>query len=508
VPKAFVKAEPLVLADASIDGVPCDIRIDGGVIAHITPAGTVASPGIERIELDGRPVIPGLWDNHVHFSQWALRSRRLDISSARSAAETARLISDARLASVARSGSDAQPGPDVLVAVGFRDALWPDEPTLDILDGASSAPVVVVSGDLHAAWLNSSALALFGFAGHPSGLLREDEAFGVVQRLDSVPHTELDAYAAEAAHSAAARGVVGIVDYEMADNAENWMRRASGGSDALRVEFGIYADHLAAAIERRHSTGDRLHELVTVGNLKVLTDGSLNTRTAWCYDPYRESFGDGSLGVLTMQPDALVELMTMAATAGIRSSIHAIGDHANTIALDAFESLGRDRGFGRAGGVGDRIEHAQLLAPADLPRFARLAVAASVQPDHAMDDRDVADRLWRDRTDRAFPLRSLLDAGATLLLGSDAPVSPLDPWRTIAAAVGRSRDGRESWHPEQAISVSEAIEASSRSRIRVGEVADLAVLDREPWTASIDELRGMRVELTMLGGRVTHRAMV
>jgi predicted amidohydrolase YtcJ len=186
--------------------------------------------------------------------------------------------------------------------------------------------------------------------------------------------------------------------------------------------------------------------------------------------------------------------MSRASDAGIEPAVHAIGDRANTIALDAFEAVGC-RG---------RIEHAQFLATADLPRFARLGVAASLQPDHAMDDRDVADHYWAGRTDRAFPLRSLLDAGATVLLGSDAPVSPLDPWRTIAAAVGRSRDGRDPWHPEQAISPSEAIAASTRSTVEVGQPADLVVTEQDPLASNSEELRDMTVYATMLAGRFTH----
>ena len=188
--------------------------------------------------------------------------------------------------------------------------------------------------------------------------------------------------------------------------------------------------------------------------------------------------------------------MTRASAAGIHPSVHAIGDHANTIALDAFAEVGC-RG---------RIEHAQLVAIADLPRFARLGVAASVQPDHALDDRDVADRMWAGRTERAFPLRSLLDAGARVLLGSDAPVSPLDPWITIAAAVGRTRGGREPWHPEQAISIADAIAASTRSTVAVGQPADLVVVEIDPLKASVDELREMPVRSTVLAGRVTYGA--
>jgi predicted amidohydrolase YtcJ len=456
-----------------------DVRVESGMIVEI---GAVAAGRDEEFRLDGRWLVPGLWDNHVHFTQWALKSQRLDIGSASSAAETARLI--------AATITAAAPVP--FVAVGFRDGLWPDAPTSAGLDAASASPIVAVSGDLHCVWLNSSALRYYGYPPSESGLLREDDAFRVLGLIDVLPDAQLDRWVDSAAREAAARGVVGVVDYEMSWNLESWTRRQAAGNDALRVEIGVYTEHLERAIERGLRTGDRLGELLTMGNFKVLIDGSLNTRTAYCWHEYAGA--PGERGVLTVPQHRLVELMTRASGAGIQPSVHAIGDHANTIALDAFEAVG----------CGGRIEHAQFLADADLSRFGTLGVVASVQPDHAMDDRDVAERYWAGRTNRAFPLRSLLDAGATLLLGSDAPVSPLDPWRTLAAAVGRSRDGRAPWHPEQAISASEAIAASARSTVALGQPADLVIVERDPLTATPEDLAKMSVYATLLGGRPTY----
>jgi predicted amidohydrolase YtcJ len=469
----------MILRGARIGSELADVRIVQG---RITDIGTIGSGIDDEVQLDGRWLIPGLWDNHVHFTQWALRSRRLDISSATSAAESARLIA-------AAISSDS---PKPFVAVGFRDGLWRDAPTAAALDDASTEPIVAVSGDLHCVWLNSAALRAYGYPPSESGLLREDDAFRVLAFIDSVPAALLDQWTDDAARAAAALGVVGIVDYEMTWNLESWTRRQAGGSSSLRVEIGVYTDDLERAIEQGLHTGARLGELLTMGNFKILIDGSLNTRTAYCWDDYVGV--PGERGVLTVPPHRLVELMTRASSAGIEPAVHAIGDRANSIALDAFESIGC-RG---------RIEHAQFVTDDDLARFGRLGVAASLQPDHAMDDRDVAEHYWAGRTNRAFPLRSLLDAGATLLLGSDAPVSPLDPWRTIAAAVGRSRDGREPWHPEQAISASEAIAASTRSTIAVGQAADLVVVERDPLTATADEIRNMSVFATLLGGRPTY----
>jgi len=151
-----------------------------------------------------------------------------------------------------------------------------------------------------------------------------------------------------------------------------------------------------------------------------------------------------------------------------------------------------------------------LVEAADLPRFAALGVRASIQPEHAMDDRDVADHYWSGRTDRAFPYRSLLDAGAELELGSDAPVAPLDPWVAIAAAVTRSRDGLPPWHPEQSLPIEAALRASwgraggrPVSGLVVGAAADLVVTDADPLTATGAVLREMPVHATMLAGEWT-----
>lgn len=448
--------------------------------------------GSARIDLEGRFVMPGLWEGHAHLTQHALARHRVDVEGASSAAGAARMIGAAAPASPP-SGSDP------VVAFGFRDGLWPDEPTAALLDSVvPDRAVVVLSADLHCCWLNTAAMRRFG-TGTDSAVLREDDAFPVTAAVSAVTLTTLDAWVTESAALAAARGVVGIVELEMADNLDDWTRRFGDGFRAVRIAAGVYTEHLDRAIDDGHRTGQEIDGSdgrLTVGPFKVITDGSLNTRTAYCVDAYPDVSGPLARGLLTVSPDRLVELLRRAADNGFVPAVHAIGDEANTLALDAFQ---------RAGCHG-RIEHAQLVLDADFARFASLGVAASVQPEHAMDDRDIADHHWQGRTDRAFALRRLLDAGAELILGSDAPVAPLDPWVTMAAAVSRSRDGREPWHPEQAITVVEAIRASTggRSRVAVGDVADLAVLDDDPTTVDADRLRVMPVAATFVGGYLTH----
>jgi len=470
-------------------GEPVDVVVRDGRIDGIGAIGS-GTEG-ESVDLDGRHLGPGLWDNHVHFSQWSLVRQRVDVSMATSAAQTARLIAS-RVDGV-RNGA-------TLVGYGFRDGLWPDIPSAALLDVVTGGtPTVLVSGDLHCVWLNSAALERFGHAGHPTGILREQEAFEVNTAISAVADDVLDGWVAEAARAAAARGIVGIVDLEMQLTIDDWPRRIAAGIDQLRVRCGVYPHDLETAVARGLHTGQALEGgggLATMGPFKIITDGSLNTRTAYCHAPYP---GTHDHGELVYDPLALVASLERARDAGLVPAVHAIGDFANEIALDAFQ----------AAACRGSIEHAQLVSTADFARFAELGVIASVQPEHAMDDRDVADVYWAGRTDRAFALESLARAGATLRLGSDAPVAPLDPWVTMAAAISRSRDGREPWHPEQIVAAEVAYAASTdgRARIEPGSVADLVVTETDPLTATDDELRSFPVAATMVAGRWTHNSL-
>jgi predicted amidohydrolase YtcJ len=276
----------------------------------------------------------------------------------------------------------------------------------------------------------------------------------------------------------------------MSWNPGEWRRRAEAGFATLRVEAGVYPQDLDRAAAEGLRTGTALgSDLVTVGPLKVLIDGALNTRTAYCVDPYP----DGSAGLLTVPQPQLEALLRRAADLGFATAVHAIGDAAVGVALDAFE----------AAGTRGRIEHAQLVADADLPRFGALGVVASVQPGHLLDDREVAERHWPGRTGRAFPLRSLLDAGAALAFGSDAPVAPLDPWVAIRAAVDRAPGG-EPWHPEQRITPTEALAASARGRLLPveGDAADLVLVEQPVERMTADD-----VAATLIAGRFTHRRL-
>ena len=480
----------LVLRRARIigDGRLIDVAIHGGRVSAVGRALEVAHD-CAHIDLDGRWIMPGLWDAHAHFTQWSRQAGRVDLHGAQSAVEAAATL----LARV--------DGPGLVVGRGFQDALWPDQLTADAL-AAGGAPVVAVSHDLHCVWLNEAAASVLG-APH-AGVLREAEAFAAEVALDRVMGGG-ERLVAAAVAAATARGIVGVRDLEFDDNVARWGERAARGHDSLRIEACIYPEHLAAADSRGLRSGDPVpgtQGLVTMGALKIFTDGALNTRTALTHEPYAAAGsgeGERSVGHAAHTPRELRELLAAATQRGLTVAAHAIGDAGVTMALDAFEATG-------AAGT---IEHAQLVTGADLPRFARLGVAASVQPQHALDDRDVTDAVWGDRADRAFAFRSLADAGVQLMLGSDAPVAPVDPWVTIAAAVTRTDDHREPWHPEQSLSRREALAASVGRRVYDGWVApgmtaDLIAVDYDPLTATGPALRAMPVALTLLEGRVTH----
>jgi len=256
-----------------------------------------------------------------------------------------------------------------------------------------------------------------------------------------------------------------------------------------------------AGLGLRSRIGD---EYLRLGYLKAFMDGTLGSQTAWMLD--------GS-GVTITGGEELAEIIRGAALAGWPVAVHAIGDRANREALDAFAAT---RDVWRPLGLRQRIEHAQCLAPEDVPRFAELGVACSVQFSHAPSDRDLADRYWGDRAERAYAFRSLWESGAVVVNGSDAPVEELDPLAGMRAGVLRTIDDRPPWRPEETLTVEQALQAATvnaawlagderrRGRLLPGLLADLVVLDRDPLAMPRDELGELEVVATMVGGRWVH----
>jgi predicted amidohydrolase YtcJ len=276
-----------------------------------------------------------------------------------------------------------------------------------------------------------------------------------------------------------------------------WRQLEERGALSLRVWQSIPYDKLddAVSIGMRSGMGS---PYLRLGYLKVFMDGTLGSQTAWMLD--------GS-GVRITSGEELADIVRRGAEAGFPVAVHAIGDGANREALNGFEQT-RPLWHGK---LRQRIEHAQLLAPEDLPRFAELGVACSVQFSHAPSDRDLADEFWAGKTDGAYAFRSLLESGALVANGSDAPIEELDPLAGIRAGVRRTIDERPAWHPEQALTVEQAFRATSvtpawlagderkRGTLLPGHYADLVVLDRDPW-----EDLDAQVVATMVGGRWVH----
>ena len=477
--------------------------VAGGVGTHET-----ALPSPERVDLGRRCVLPGFTDSHVHFPTWALAQRQVRLEGARTLEET--------LARV-RQASDQAPGGRWLLGHGWRSGDWSPvvEPTREALDAVTGArPAALLARDYHSLWVNSAALALADgeleahggvverdARGEPTGVLREQAAWRFKERLVQVSDDEYVEAMHVGVRLANARGVTAVHDKDGWLGAPRlWRRLAEEHGLTLRVWQSLPHEHLDHLVELGlpPRLGD---DLLRVGYLKVFMDGTLGSATARLLD--------GS-GVEITTAAELEQIVRRAALAGWPVAVHAIGDAANRDALDAFEAT---QPVWRPRGLRPRIEHAQLLAPGDAHRFARLGVAASVQFSHAPSDRDLADRLWAGATGRAYAYRTLLDAGAVVANGSDAPIEELDPLLGLRAGVLRTLDDRPAWHPEQAVAVQEALEATTvspawlagderrRGKLLPGYLADLVVLDRDPVECDLEELRELRVVATMLGGR-------
>src|SRR5436309_4807704 len=393
-------------------------RIAGGVGTHET---ALATP--ERIDLGGRCVLPGFNDSHVHFPTWALAQKHVRLEGATTLDET--------LERIAAAARDVEPG-RWLRGLGWRSGDWspPVEPTKEALDQVTGdMPAALMARDYHSLWLNSAALAhangdleaeggvvVRDERGEPTGVLREECAWHF--RDVHVHPTEdemLDA-SREGVRLAVSRGVTAVHDKDGWLGALGvWQRLRDEGSLHLRVWQSLPAEQAddLAALHIRSGFGDGL---VRVGYLKAFMDGTLGSQTARLLD---------GTGVEITSKEKLAEFIRSGGAAGLPVAVHAIGDLANREALDAFEET---RNVWQPLGLRPRIEHAQLLAPEDVSRFAELGVAASVQFSHAPSDRDLADRFWGDRLDGAYAYRSLLDAGTLLANGSDAPVEETDPW--------------------------------------------------------------------------------
>ena len=475
-------------------------QIAGGVGTHER-----ALPSPERIDLGGRCVVPGFTDSHVHFPSWALARREVRLDGTRSLEETL-----GRLASTAAPATSG----GWIRGHGWRDGDWPpgDKPTRGALDEVTGeTPTALFARDQHSLWLNSAAIRKAGAdiaasggvvetdgRGEPTGILRERAAWRFREKhLNPTEEEMLDA-CREGVRVANSRGVTAIHDKDGGLGVlPIWHQLRAGRSLTIRVWQSLPHEQLEEleALGIRSGFGDAF---IRVGYVKAFMDGTLSSGTARLLD--------GSGVELTTRSE-LERIIRRAADAGFPVAVHAIGDRANRDALDAFEAT---RDAWPSVGI-PRIEHAQLVSAEDLPRFAALGVAASVQFSHAPSDRDLAERHWSERIDDSYAFRSVVETGALVANGSDAPIEELDPLEGMRAAVYRTLDDRPPWRAQQALTVEQALLASTanpprlesspyeRGRLIPGQLADLVVLDRDP--AESAELHDVCLVATMVGGR-------
>jgi predicted amidohydrolase YtcJ len=474
-------------------------RVAGGVGTHET---ALASP--EVVDLGRRCVLPGFTDSHVHFPSWAIAQRQVRLEGAASLNEALTRVS---------AGLSGHSAGHWLRGQGWQDADWGAQPTKEALDAVTGdVPTALFAKDYHTLWLNSAALARANGdltmpggvvevdeRGEPTGVLREESAWKFKERyVETTDEEYLDAVRA-GLRLAASRGVTAVHDKDgwLPAIPRLWQVLDEQGHLSLRVWQSVPHDRLDRLADLGLAAGignDRLR----LGYVKVFMDGTLGSQTAMMLD--------GS-GVEITSREELTDIVRRGARAGWPVAVHAIGDLANRNALDAFAET---RPEWAPRGLRHRIEHAQCLAAEDVPRFAELGVAASVQFTHAPSDRALAERFWAGRLEGAYAFRSIWDSGALVVNGSDAPIEELDPWAGICAGVLRE------WYPDQAVTVEQAISATTvnpawltgderrRGKLLPGYLADLVVLDRDPFAIPADELPEIEVVATMVGGRWTH----
>jgi predicted amidohydrolase YtcJ len=284
----------------------------------------------------------------------------------------------------------------------------------------------------------------------------------------------------------------------------------------------VYRLEHAVGVGLRSGFGD---DWLRVGGVKIFADGALGPRTAAMLEPYEGE--PENRGIVVTDKEEMMEVARQASAAGLSVTVHAIGDRANHDVLDVYEALrSEEGGIGRGPadrpiGQRHRIEHVQLFHPMDQARLARLGVIASMQPNHATSDMEMADRYWGQRAQYSYAWRKLLDAGTLLVFGSDAPIEPLEPLGNLYAAVSRRRPnglpGPDGWYPDQRLTMAEAVygftmaaaitsgRESTMGTIAPGKLADVTIFDRDIFRVAPAELLEASVVGTIVGGQFAHR---
>jgi predicted amidohydrolase YtcJ len=497
---------------------------------------SLAGSDTQLINAKGRLVLPGLIDAHVHFLNYAIRQHEVNLFGVRDFEEVRQRVREA----VESAGPD-----DWIQGWGWDESLWDVQPTKAGLDDlAPENPVVLRRIDMHTYWLNSAALKQAGLTretsdppssqlerdegGELTGILREWNALKLVDtHIPQPDHATLLTWLAEAIATAHQLGLTGIHDQRVQGEGRQSFRLFQTlqrqGKLNLRIHMNIAAEHLAEAATLGLQPGfgdDRLW----IGHVKAFADGTLGSRTALMIEPYGDDPNNRGLAVTPTQ--ALWELAEQARQAGFPLSIHAIGDSAVREIIDVFSELQPESITSAAPGQAQqmvmpphRIEHVQVIHPDDLPRLNQHNIVASIQPVHICTDWAVANRVWGERARYAYAFRSLLEHGTRLALGSDAPVAPLDPMLGIYAAVTRQDqqgNPKNGWHPEERISVAEAVygytigpaQAAGKARLQgsitPGKWADMIMLSQNIFEIPHDEIPETKLDLTVFDGQIVY----
>ncbi|MFQ6076348.1 MAG: amidohydrolase, partial [Candidatus Bathyarchaeia archaeon] len=422
-----------------------------------------------------------------------------------------------------------------IVGGGWDKNLWegggfPNKGDLDRV--SPNNPVVLSSKDGHTLWVNSLALSKASITretpnpqggeigrdpetGEATGILKEN-ATRIVESVIPEPTVgRIEEALKPAIETAHTFGITSIHVPEGRKEFQAFQRLQAKGELGLRVFMMIPAESLQSAIKVGLTTGFG-NERLRVGMLKLFADGALGSQTAAMLEPYERD--PKNRGIIATPEEEMRALMAKASTDGLGIAVHAIGDRANRMVLDIIEEVA-ETGSGRR--VRYRVEHAQHLSPEDVERFGRLGVIASIQPVHISLDMDIADRHLGGRSRWAYPLRTLLDTGAKLTFGSDCPVMTMDPVLGIYTAVTRKRASGYppgGWHPEERITVEEAVRAytidaayaSGEERIKgsieVGKLADMVVLSRNIFEVPEEDIPRARVEMTVFAGEIVYEA--
>ncbi len=474
---------------------------------------------LEWLDLRPLTVVPGLTDSHIHLVEWATGRLRPDLSADRSMAEAlARVEREARRVSA-----------DAWLEFKGWDPSWREEADLARLDQASGGrAVALVAHDLHSGWLNSEAMRRLDIgaerqdppggvverdaAGQPTGVLKERALEWWYQGRPQPSLAERKAAVREGQAQLHRMGVTAVHSVEAPESFRTIEELERSGGLRLRVLHHFPQRFLDALIACGVVSGFG-SEWVRIGGIKYFTDGALGSRTAWMLEPYADS---DDCGIRRLDAVEFAEDVERAARAGLAATVHAIGDAAVRMTLDAIEAAGTARLA-----IPHRIEHMQCVHRDDLGRAGASGIVASMQPSHLLTDIRLAEERWgTERSRGAFAFRSLADAGTVLAFGSDAPVEAADPREGFYGAIARrDRTGypAASWNREERLSGLEVLRAytegparaagePNRGRLAPGYRADFGAWEIDLVTADPEELRGARVVATAVGGDLVFHA--